>query len=72
MPWIIFIFLMELMVDHVSRRIQFGLIMLVFGASLLVWLMLSSICSNCDPVRVLADDDGKFPTECLCPGSDSM
>ena len=32
MFWTIFSFLMELMVEHVSRRIQFGLMMFVISA----------------------------------------
>ena len=39
MLWTGFLFLTELMVEHVSRRIQFGLIILVVGASFLVWVM---------------------------------
>ena len=56
---------MELMVEHVSRGIQFGLMLLVFGAYFFVWVMMSSICSNCDTVLVLASYDYKFPIECL-------
>ena len=53
-------FIMELMVDHVSRRIQFGLIILVVGASFVVWFMVRHTCSYYVPVRVLAVDDGHF------------
>ena len=54
-------FLMELMVDNVCKRIQFGLMILVVGDSPVVWVVLSPTCSNCDPVWVLAVDDGQFP-----------
>ena len=59
-----FLFLMELMVENVSRSIQFGLMMLVVGASFEVWVMVSPTCIYCDPVRVLAVDNGKFPALC--------
>ena len=49
------------MVEHVSRRIHFGLIILVVGVSFVVWVMISPTYSDCDPVRVLAVDDGQFP-----------
>ena len=49
---------MELMVEHVSRSIQFGLMILVVGAPFVVWVMVSHTCSDCDTVWVLADDDG--------------
>ena len=54
-------FLMELMVDNVSIRIQFGLMVLVVGLSLVVWVMVSPTCSDFDPLRVLAVGDGQFP-----------
>ena len=54
------LFLMELMVEHVSRRIQFGLMMLVVGASFVIWVMVSSTCGDCDPIRVLDVDYEKF------------
>ena len=53
---------MELMVDHVSKRIQFGLMILVLGAYFVVWVMVGTTCSDCDSVRVFAVDDGQFPT----------
>ena len=62
MFWTRFLFLMELMVEHVSIRIHFELMILMFGAYFVVWIMVSPTCSNCDPVPVLAVDDGKFPT----------
>ena len=55
------LFLMELMFEHVTIRIQFRLMMLVVAASFVVWVMVSPSCSDCDPVRVLAVYDGKFP-----------
>ena len=55
------LFLVELMVEQVSRRIQFGLIILAFGASFLVWVMVRPTCSDCVPVRVLAVHGGQFP-----------
>ena len=51
---------MELMVDNVSKRIQFGLINFVVGASFLVWFMVSPTCSDCDLVWVLDLYDGQF------------
>ena len=54
MFWTIFLFMMELMVEQVSRRIQFGLIILVVGASFVVWVSVRPTCSDCVPVRVLA------------------
>ena len=56
------LFMMELMVDHVSRRIQFGSIILVVYASFVVWVMESPTFNDCDPVQVLAVDDGQFTT----------
>ena len=44
-------FLMELMVDQVTRRIQFGLIVLVVGVSSVVWVMVRPTYSDCVPVR---------------------
>ena len=61
MFWTRFLFIMELMVEHVSIRIQLGLMTLVVGAYFMVWVMLSIICSNCDPLRVLDFGDRKFP-----------
>ena len=49
---------MKLMVVHVSRSIQFGLIILVIGVYFLVWVMVSPTCSECDSVRMLYVDDG--------------
>ena len=60
MFWTRLLFLMELMVDQVSRRIQFGLIVLVVGVSSVVWVMVRPTYSDCVPVRVLAVDDAKF------------
>ena len=57
----ILLFLMELMVEQVYRRIQSGLIILVVGAYFLVWVMVSPTCSDCVPLRVLAVDGGNFP-----------
>ena len=51
---------MELMVEHVSRRIQVGLMMLVVGTSFVVWFMVIPSCIDCDPVRVLALYDEQF------------
>ena len=53
--------MIELMVQKVSRRIQFGLIILVVGAYFVVWVMVRPTCSDYFLVRVLAVDDGKFP-----------
>ena len=60
-----FLFMMELIVGHTSRRIKFGLIMLMVGAYFVVWVMVSPTCSNYDPARLLAADDGQFPTYIL-------
>ena len=57
----IFLLLMELMVDHVSKRIQFDWIMLGVGTSYMVWVRVSPNCSDFDPTQVLDADDGQFP-----------
>ena len=54
-------FLMELIVEHVFRRIQFGLIILVVAVYFVVWFMASPICSDFDPLQMFNVDDGKFP-----------
>ena len=51
-----------MMAEDVSRRIQFGLMIFVVGAYSVVWVMVSPTCSDCDPVQVLAVDDGQFTT----------
>ena len=51
---------MELMVEHVFKRIKFGLIILLLVAYFVVWVMASPTCSDYDTVRVLAVNDGKF------------
>ena len=51
---------MELMVEQVSMSVQFGLIILVVGASFGVWVMAMPTYSDCVPVRMLAVDNGKF------------
>ena len=61
MFWTRLFFLMELMVEQVSSRIQFGLIILVVGESFAVWFMARPTFSDCVTVRLLAVDDGKFP-----------
>ena len=53
--------MMEPMVEHVSRRIQFGLMILVVGDSFVFWFMVSPTCSDFDPVHVLAVHYGQFP-----------
>ena len=53
-------FLMELMIEKVSRRIQFGIIILVVSDSFVVWVMVRLTCSDCVPVWLLAVDDGQF------------
>ena len=58
--WKIILCLMELMIEQVSRKIQFGLIILVVGVSFVIWVMASPTCSDCVTVRVLAVDDGQF------------
>ena len=49
------------MVEQVSRRIKFGVMILVVGASFVFWVMVRPTCSDCVPVRVLAVDYRKFP-----------
>ena len=61
MFWTRFLFLMELIIDHVSRGILFGLMMLVVGAYFLVWVMVIPIYNKCNPAQVLDVDDGQFP-----------
>ena len=60
MFWTRCLFLMELMVDQVSRMIQFRLIIVVVGASFVVWVMVRPTFSDYVPVQLLAGDDGKF------------
>ena len=50
------------MVEHVSRKINFGLMMLAVGESFVVWVMVIPTCSDCDPVRLLDADYGQFTT----------
>ena len=50
------------MVEHVSKRIQYGLIMLVVCASFVVWVMVSTNCSDFDSTQVLDANDEKFST----------
>ena len=45
------------MVYQVYKRIQFGLIILVVGASFVFWVIVRPTCSDCVPVWVLAVDD---------------
>ena len=51
---------MELMVEHVSISIQFGLMIFVVGDFFVVWVIVSRSCSDCDPVWVLVVDDRQF------------
>ena len=51
---------MELMFEQVYIRIQLGLIILFFGDSFVVLVMVRPTCSECGLVRVLAVDDGQF------------
>ena len=60
MFWTRFLFMMDLMVEHASKRIQFLLIMLVVGTYLLVWVLVNPTYSDCDLSRVLDADDGQF------------
>ena len=60
MFWARLLFLMDLMVEKVSRRIQFGLIIIVVGAYFVVWFMVRPTCSDCVLVQVLAVYDGQF------------
>ena len=60
MFWTRLLFLMELMVDQVSRSIQFRLIIIVVGAPFAVWAMVRPTYSDFVPVRVLSVDDGQF------------
>ena len=53
-------FLIELIIDEVSRRIKFVLILLVVGDYFVVWVMFRLTCSDCVPVWVLTVDDGQF------------
>ena len=61
MFWTGFLFLMELMVDHVYNSIQFGLIILLVGAPFVVWVTLSPTFSDFNPTRVLDADNGQIP-----------
>ena len=72
MFWTRFLFLMELMVEHVYRGIQFGLMMLFVGACLVVWVMVNPTYSDCDPVWMLYVDDGQSSHNVLFPGINSI
>ena len=52
---------MELVVEHVFNRIQFGFMVSFTGASFIIFSMVSQICSDCDLTRLLDVEDGKFP-----------
>ena len=54
------LFIMDLMVEHVSITTQFRLMILVVGASFVVWVMVILTCCDFDPVRVLDVDYGQF------------
>ena len=58
--WTRLLFLIELIIDEVSRRIKFVLILLVVGDYFVVWVMFRLTCSDCVPVWVLTVDDGQF------------
>ena len=54
------VFMMNLMVEHVSKMIRFGVIVLVVGAFFVVWVMVIPTCSKYDPTEVLDSKNGKF------------
>ena len=49
------------MVDHVQRRIKFGLMMFLVGSYFVVLIMVIPTCGDYDPMRVLSVDDDQFP-----------
>ena len=52
--------LMELMVEHVSNKSQFGFMLSFTSASFIFCTIVSPICSDYDPMRVLNVEDGQF------------
>ena len=48
--------------EHVFNRIQLVFMIQVSGISVVVCVMMSLTCIDCDPIRALAVDDGDFPT----------
>ena len=55
--WTRLLFLIELIIDEVSRRIKFVLILLVVGDYFVVLVMVMHTCSDCVLVWVMAIDD---------------
>ena len=51
---------MELMVEHVSNKSQFGFMLSFTSASFIFCTIVSPICSDYDPMRVLNVEDGQF------------
>ena len=64
MSWMRYIFLTDIIVDHVSNRIQLGFMMSVSDILVVFCVMVSHTCSNFDLARVLSVYDGEFPTWC--------
>ena len=50
-----------MIVEHVSNRIQLGLMISVAGILVVVCVVVISTCSDCDPKQSLDVDDGQFP-----------
>ena len=55
------VLLTELIVEHLSNRIQLVLMMSVFGMLVVGCAMGSPNCTDCDPVHELYIDNGHFP-----------
>ena len=53
--------LMELILEHVSKRSQFGSMISFTGVSSVFCVMESPTCSYFEPTHVLDMEDGKFP-----------
>ena len=64
MSWTRFIFLTELMVDHVSHIIQLLFMMSVNGMLVIFCVMVITTCSDCDPSWELDVDYGQFSAYC--------
>ena len=50
----------DLMVEHVSSKSQFGLMISCYGVSLVFCAIVSTTNTDCNTTRVLDVDNGKF------------
>ena len=55
------LFLMELMVDNLYNWVQLVFMVSVYGILVVVFVMVSPTCSDCDPARALAVNGRHHP-----------